>query len=97
VVRWGGDEFLVLFEELDGAEDVVPAVERIKAAVAEPVRHDGLDLGVTASVGVAFQHPEDDFDADELVRRADVAMYSVKNAGRDGFAVYDPVGASVEA
>jgi diguanylate cyclase (GGDEF)-like protein len=96
VVRWGGDEFLVLFEELDGAEDVIPAVERIQAAVAEPVRHDGLDLGVTASVGVAFQHPEDDFDADELVRRADVAMYSVKNAGRDGFAIYDPTRASVE-
>ena len=96
VVRWGGDEFLVLFEELDGPEDVTPAVERIMAAVAEPVRHDGQELGVTASVGVAFQHPEDDFDADELVRRADVAMYSVKNAGRDGFAVYDPTRASVE-
>ena len=89
VVRWGGDEFLVLFEELDGTDDVTPAVERIMAAVARPVRYDGQDLRVTASVGVAFQHPEDDFDADELVRRADVAMYSVKNAGRDGFAVYD--------
>ena len=89
VVRWGGDEFLVLFEELDGTDDVTPAVERIMAAVAQPVRYDGQDLRVTASVGVAFQHPEDDFDADELVRRADVAMYSVKNAGRDGFAVYD--------
>ena len=60
------------------------------AAVAEPVRCDGQDLRVTASVGVAFQRPDDDFDADELVRRADVAMYSVKNSGRDGFAVYDP-------
>ena len=90
VVRWGGDEFLVLFEQLDGPEDVIPAVKRIMAAVAEPVRHDGQDLRVTASVGVAFQHPDDDFDADELVRRADVAMYSVKNTGRDGFALYDP-------
>ena len=60
---------------------MTPVVERIMAAVAEPMRYDGQDLHVTASVGVAFQRPEDDFDADELVRRADMAMYSVKNAG----------------
>ena len=45
---------------------------------------------MTASIGLAFQQPEDEFDADELVRRADMAMYSVKDAGRAGFAVYDP-------
>ena len=90
VVRWGGDEFLVLFEHLDPEVRGVPVVDRILAAVAEPIPHDGHLLHVTASIGLAFQRPEDDVDADELVRRADMAMYSVKNAGRAGFAVYDP-------
>jgi diguanylate cyclase (GGDEF)-like protein len=89
VVRWGGDEFLVLFEHLDADAHGLTVVERILAAVAEPVLHEGHELRVTASIGVAFQRPGDDFDADELVRRADLAMYSVKNAGRAGFAVYD--------
>ena len=89
VVRWGGDEFLVLFEGLAPGAVGLPVVERILAAVREPIAHDGQELRVTASIGIAFQQREDDFDADELVRRADVAMYSVKDAGRAGFAVYD--------
>ena len=88
VVRWGGDEFVVLFEHRDPDTDGLAVVERILAAVAEPIPHEGHELRVTASIGVAFQRPDDAFDADELVRRADVAMYSVKSAGRAGFAVY---------
>lgn len=89
VVRWGGDEFLVLFEHLAADAQGVPVVERILAAVAEPIHCDGHALAVTASIGVAFRRPDDTFDADELVRRADEAMYSVKNLGRAGSAVYD--------
>jgi diguanylate cyclase (GGDEF)-like protein len=90
VVRWGGDEFLVLFEHLDPDVRGIPVVDRILAAVAEPIPYDGHQLHVTASIGLAYQRPEDDFGADELVRRADMAMYSVKDAGRAGYAVYDP-------
>jgi PleD family two-component response regulator len=43
---------------------------------------------VTASVGVVFQRPAEDVDADELVRRADAAMYQVKGAGRNSYAVF---------
>jgi diguanylate cyclase (GGDEF)-like protein len=89
VVRWGGDEFLVLFEHLDADARDVPVVKRILTAVADPIHCDGHELTVTASIGIAFRRPDDAFDADELVRRADLAMYSVKNSGRAGFAVYD--------
>lgn len=89
VVRWGGDEFLVLFEQLGEGDDLA-VIERIMSTVAEPVAHGSHDLHVTASVGVAFQRPDDEFDADELVRRADVAMYQVKKAGRAHYAVYKP-------
>lgn len=90
VVRWGGDEFLVLFEQLDDGGEGLAVFDRITAAVAEPIRYLGDELGITASVGVAFQRPDDDFDADELVRRADAAMYQVKHAGRGGYAVFEP-------
>jgi diguanylate cyclase (GGDEF)-like protein len=96
VVRWGGDEFLVLFEDLVDEADVVPVVERIMAAVAEPVHHEGHVLEVTASVGVAYQRAQDTFDADELVRHADEAMYDVKRTGRDAYATYDPDGRSTD-
>ncbi|CAN5506731.1 hypothetical protein BH10ACT10_BH10ACT10_15470 [soil metagenome] len=89
VVRWGGDEFLVLFEHLDADAESVTMVERILAAVAEPIHCDGHELTVTARIGIAFRQPGDTFDADELVRRADLAMYTVKKSGRAGVAVYD--------
>ncbi len=82
VVRWGGDEFLVLSEGLRDEADGHALAARVSAAVCEPVPfRDGL-LSVTASVGAAVRHPGDDFDADELVRRADVAMYRAKAARR---------------
>jgi two-component system cell cycle response regulator len=77
VVRYGGEEFVVVLSdvELTTAESVA---ERIRAAVAaapdEPV-------GVTASVGVAMRHQGELFD--DLVGRADGAMYLAKAAGRD--------------
>jgi diguanylate cyclase (GGDEF)-like protein len=89
VVRWGGDEFLVLLEHLEDESAALTVAQRITAAVGAPLEHAGAELGITASVGLSFQGPEDDFDADELVRRADTAMYSVKHGGRNGHAVYE--------
>jgi diguanylate cyclase (GGDEF)-like protein len=88
VVRWGGDEFLILLEDLDGETSGLDVVRRVSAAVAEPIDHLGHRLAVTASVGVVFQRPAEDVDADELVRRADAAMYQVKGAGRNAYAVF---------
>jgi diguanylate cyclase (GGDEF)-like protein len=90
VVRWGGDEFLVLFEHLDDEADVLPIVERILKALAEPVDPVGPETGITASVGVAFVHASQKVDADELVRRADAAMYQAKRDGGGGFVLHHP-------
>ena len=92
VARWGGDEFLVLLERLDDATAGLQVVQRIMAAVAEPIRHLDQDFEVTASLGVAFCRASDKVAADELVRRADSAMYRVKRAGPNAFAVYDSIG-----
>jgi diguanylate cyclase (GGDEF)-like protein len=88
VVRWGGDEFLILLDRVDDEASVLEVVKRIGSVVAEPIPYFGEELLVTASVGVAFARPEDDVDADELVRRADAAMYRAKGAGRNASAVF---------
>jgi diguanylate cyclase (GGDEF)-like protein len=90
VCRWGGDEFLVLLESLDDQADGVAVAERIAVAIAEPMWYDEHELTITASLGVAFTAPDDVLDVDELVRRADAAMYRVKRESRNGCAVFDP-------
>jgi diguanylate cyclase (GGDEF)-like protein len=90
VVRWGGDEFLVLLEKLDDEASGRQVAERITSIVADPVPYAGLTLSVTASVGLAFGAAGHQLDLDALVRRADTAMYQVKKHGRNGCAVYAP-------
>ena len=79
VVRWGGDEFVVLFEHLDDEESGRLVAERIAAVIAEPILYFGAELRVTASVGLAFDAGADELDLDALMRRADTAMYQAKN------------------
>jgi diguanylate cyclase (GGDEF)-like protein len=89
VARWGGDEFLVLLRCLESERDALVVLERLSAAVAEPITYGGHELRLTASVGVAFLDPGEELDLDDLVRRADAAMYRVKRAGRNAIVVDD--------
>jgi diguanylate cyclase (GGDEF)-like protein len=82
VARWGGDEFLVLLQDIDDERDARKVLQRLSAAVAEPIPYAGRQLQVTASVGVAFLDPNAEPNLEDLVRRADEAMYQVKRAGR---------------
>jgi diguanylate cyclase (GGDEF)-like protein/PAS domain S-box-containing protein len=87
VARLGGDEFAVIVEETDPAE-APRAAERILRALAQPFELGGRPTSVRASIGVAI-HDVDGGDADELLRRADIAMYAAKARGGDGHAVYE--------
>jgi diguanylate cyclase (GGDEF)-like protein len=89
VVRWGGDEFLVLLEQLDDETAAQEVARRIVAVVAEPIKLHGHECNVTASVGLAFCGAADQLDADDLVRQADSAMYRVKRTGRNAYEVFD--------
>ena len=84
VARWGGDEFLMLLQNLDSERDARQVLKRLSAAVAEPIPYAGHLLQVTASVGVALVDPREEPNIDDLVRRADAAMYEVK---RERFAL----------
>ena len=80
VCRFGGDEFLVACEGLDG-DDVCTLAARIIEAVGAPILVDGAVHQLGMSVGVAFERPGDVDEPDLLVTRADDAMYEAKGAG----------------
>ena len=88
VARLGGDEFAVLLEDLRGLDDALGAAERLRRRFDEPFDLDGSQVVVSASIGVALAH--DSLDPVELLRRADLAMYRVKERGKDGTMFFDP-------
>jgi diguanylate cyclase (GGDEF)-like protein len=92
--RWGGDEFLLLLPEpldrdphLSGREKAFSAAYRTLDALADKFEVDGLELFVTASIGVSL-YPTDALDGETLVRNADMAMYRAKNAGKNRVQFY---------
>jgi diguanylate cyclase (GGDEF)-like protein/PAS domain S-box-containing protein len=88
VVRLGGDEFVILLVDQPANPDEISAtLDRIRAALADPVALDGRCLYVTCSMGVAT-FPNDGPDPDTLLMNADTAMYKAKDAGRDNVQFY---------
>ena len=85
VTRIGGDEFVLV---LDGLQDASTVSARVLAALRDPVVVAGTSLAVRASLGIA--DTADAASPDELLRNADLAMYSAKAAGRDRAASYEP-------
>ncbi len=84
VARLGGDEFVVLLGGDGGRDEAGRVVERILHAVTAPLPMPGLatgaSVGLGASVGIAV-YPDDGFDAEQLLARADGAMYDAKERG----------------
>ncbi len=92
VARQGGDEFLVLVQgsadsEPEAAAQVVAANLRI--ALAKPFALARTDLYITPSIGASL-FPADGDTAGTLLKHADIAMYAAKDAGRDGYRLYQP-------
>ncbi|MDR0776356.1 MAG: EAL domain-containing protein [Azonexus sp.] len=89
VSRLGGDEFVLLFSNLASDHKADHAVERVIAALARPFVVDGHPIQISASIGVTL-YPQDGADSDTLLRQADQAMYSAKQAGRNRYHLFDP-------
>ncbi len=87
VARLGGDEFVVILNDQAHEEVIFRAVQRISAAVCEPLVIDGKELYVTCSAGISL-YPQDGADVETLLRNADAAMYRAKDHGRNNFQFY---------
>ena len=87
VARVGGDEFIVLCEDVADDAEAVALADRVVAAVAEPFAVADVEVVVTASVGVVVT--ADDVAAEALVRDADLAMYRAKQRGRARVETFD--------
>ncbi|WP_404307966.1 putative bifunctional diguanylate cyclase/phosphodiesterase [Neorhodopirellula lusitana] len=82
VSRIGGDEFAVVLDSEPTPRSIEAVADGIQTAVAESVLLDGIPFNVTASIGICAL-AGNDWDADDLVRHADIAMYRAKAEGRD--------------
>ena len=88
LARFGGDEFVVLVEDLESPEQAIRVAERLIECLEDPFVLEGWELFVRASVGIAFGMAPMK-SAEDLLRDADTAMYRAKYEGLD-YAVFDP-------
>jgi predicted signal transduction protein with EAL and GGDEF domain len=88
VSRHGGDEFVLLLWEVTHAEDAALTATKILNELRRPHHIDEHELHITASIGIVT-YPLDGLEADTLLKKADVAMYRAKEAGRDGYKFFE--------
>ena len=87
VSRFGGDEFVILLEDVGSAENSATVASKVLQAVEKPLLIGGNEVQVGASIGITH-YPEDAGDAVTLLRNADMAMYRAKEAGRNNYQFY---------
>jgi diguanylate cyclase (GGDEF)-like protein len=83
ITRFGGDEFVVLQTITDRRQDADWLAQRLARTLNEPFEIDGHRIDIGASIGIAMA-PTDGIDADELLKKADMALYAAKNSGGGG-------------
>ena len=86
--RLGGDEFTILVEGVTDLGQVMPMANRLIGELRDPIRLEGRDLFVGGSMGIAISTPNQD-STDDLLRKADLAMYHAKSSGKGCYAVFD--------
>jgi two-component system, cell cycle response regulator len=86
VARLGGDEFVIALWELSQADDVARLASKVIQAVSQSYRIQGLDVNITASVGVGI-YPTHGDAVETLMKRADMALYDAKRSGKNGFRI----------
>ena len=87
IARLGGDEFAILQAGATSAVDGSKLAEKVLTAVGESFDLNGIEANITPSIGIATA-PHDSWNPDELIRKADAALYRVKHAGRNGFGYF---------
>lgn len=87
VARFGGDEFVLIFPDMEVIEEAIQVVQKIIDRFNKPFLIDTHQLVVTTSIGIAV-YPNDGMDEEILMKNADIAMYQAKQAGRARYQLY---------
>jgi len=88
LARFGGDEFTLLLPKIGKGEgDISRIAQKINEVLRDPFIIDGNELYVSASIGISI-YPRDGTDMETLIKHADIAMYHVKDTGKNNFKFY---------
>jgi|GEM_PF-2909929 len=87
--RQGGDEFVLLIEDVANAGEAVAVAERIRLALSRPFIIDDLELTTAASIGVYILDQSQETNVADILRYADIAMYRAKRMGRNRTVVFN--------
>lgn len=85
--RFGGDEFVILFKDIDGKDEVIKYAESLVQGFKEPFQLNASVVHISTSIGIA-RYPENGMNAEELLKNADIAMYKAKEAGKGTYVIY---------
>jgi len=89
VMRSGGDEFVIMMTDAVEPESIAIVAQRVLEATRKPFMFHDHEVKITASIGIS-SYPEDGEDVEMLLKSADIAMYHIKETGRDNYARYVP-------
>jgi len=87
VARFGGDEFVILLDDVGSDKDIGAVAQKVLDTLAPPFDIDGQSLYITASIGVSL-YPNDGEDSTTLLKNADIAMYRAKELGKNTYQFY---------
>jgi diguanylate cyclase (GGDEF)-like protein len=87
--RIGGDEFIIVLEEITKPESAAIVTQNIMKTFLEPVLVGNTAVDVSLSIGVSIYYPISGDTIEDLMRKADLALYEVKAKGRNGFKIFD--------
>lgn len=88
VARFGGDEFILLLDDIKEVQDAMVISNKILQAMRQPFNLGNKSLNITTSIGIAFLR-DFEISADDFIKQADQALYISKNSGRNTFYIYD--------
>jgi len=88
--RLGGDEFLLIVEEVKSSDNLLHLADKINKVISEPFYIEDLKYNISASIGIAI-FPNDSDDKEELLEYADMAMYQAKEKGKNRYQFYSDI------
>ncbi|QIR78264.1 diguanylate cyclase [Sulfurospirillum diekertiae] len=87
VARFGGDEFIILIDEIEEIKALENIAQKLIDAIQQPIRIHHLDIHITMSIGISL-FPDSGKDFNQLIKNADLALYLAKESGRNNFKIF---------